>query len=91
MNTQAMPSSVTSESAARASSTHQTFDHLMLGLAGVLFIIVASAASILITLPEALDAVSSPAMGAPWMTVSAPEAAPARQAKNSARWSCGGH
>jgi hypothetical protein len=48
----------------------QTFDHVMIGLAAVLLLAVGSAASILFTLPEALEALATPAMGAPWMTAS---------------------
>ena len=91
MNTYVTDAGTTAQHGTREHASPQTFDHLMVGLAGVLFLTVASCASILITLPEALDAVSSPAMGAPWMTVSAPAVAPVRLGKDSARWSCDGH
>ena len=46
------------------------FDYTMLGLAAVFLVTLTAAASILITLPEALEAVSAPAFGAPWITSS---------------------
>ena len=51
------------------------FDCVMLVLAAVLFLGIASAAWILVTLPEALDVVANPALGAPWMTSRAPATA----------------
>jgi hypothetical protein len=44
------------------------FDYAVIGLAVALLATLASAAWILISLPEALDAVAAPAFGAPWIT-----------------------
>lgn len=50
------------------------FGHCMAALATVVFVTFASAATILVTLPEALEAVATPAFGAPWITApAAPE------------------
>ena len=62
------------------------FEYTMLGLGTVLFLTVTSAASILITLPEALESVASPAFGAPWITA-APNPG-ARSDVHAARHAC---
>lgn len=56
---------------AREENARLTFTTL--ALAVVLFLSVALAASILLAMPEALEALSAPAFGAPWMTAPAPE------------------
>ena len=52
-------------------------EYALLGLASVVILAVTSAGSILITLPEALEAVSTPAFGAPWLMPSRDAAAQA--------------
>ena len=45
----------------------------MLALAGTFLVTIGLAASILITLPEALETVATPAFGAPWITAPEPK------------------
>ena len=79
---------VSSHVPGRATSS-AAFDHLMLVLATLLMLTVTASASILITLPESLDAVSAPAFGAPWMTASsAARVVPTSQPALSARHTC---
>lgn len=90
MNTQEMYTLAGPQAGPRAES-NATFDHCMLTLAAVLVLTLASAASILVTLPEALEAVATPAFGAPWITARAAPialAAPARQQQASVRQAC---
>lgn len=70
MNTQPTQSADSAHPTAHVEST-QTFDRSIAALAGVLFMTVASAAGVLMTLPEALDAVAGPAFTAPWPSASA--------------------
>jgi len=72
----------------RPAASTAGFDYAMLALAAVLVLTVAVAAAILIILPEALDAVSSPAFGAPWITATATVAA-ARRRDNPPGAGCG--
>ena len=62
-----MESYITTESKFRAA-----LDKCVFGLAAVLVATIMATASILITLPEALEAVATPAFGAPWITAPAP-------------------
>ena len=71
------PMQLKSERAGKSS-----FDHVMVGLASVLFITVVTAGSILVTLPEALEKVATPAFGAPWITASVSSAQAAVVAKD---------
>ena len=59
---------ITSDDTHESAIRNWGFDSVMLGLATVLFATVTAAASILITLPEALEALAIPAFGAPWIT-----------------------
>ena len=65
-----------------------TFDQCMLGLAAVFVATITASASILITLPEALEAVSTPAFGAPWITAPVAPSASARRHEAARRHAC---
>ncbi len=68
------------------------FDCFMFSIAVILLTAATTAVSILITLPEALEAAATPALGAPWITaappalaVPKPDAAPRAEGEFSAR------
>ena len=70
MHTQPSPGADPPEETRHTRSTAR-FDYTMFALAGVLFLTITAAASILLTLPEALETVAAPAFGAPWITAPA--------------------
>ena len=87
MTTQA-PYGAARSPAAAPSKNSATFDHCMVALAVFLVFTLASAASILVTLPEALDAVATPAFGAPWITAAAPANTHDQRHHPAARTTC---